>query len=158
MAWITIIGSLAACGRFSEGTQMLQLFSVVQAYTVIAFALVVLSQGEEFGSNPECNQNAVAVIFRPFSALHAGRIFGWIVVTLMFAAYTTMTVRDYTARVRRWRKTHGTGKTNSESNIQPTDSTRDPFSIALNAPEANNFVAVEVRISGKCSKKYHSID
>ncbi|KAJ7602559.1 hypothetical protein DFH06DRAFT_1488646 [Mycena polygramma] len=102
MGWITVIASLASCNRLSEETKILQLASVAQSYTVIAFALAVLVQGSRFGQTPpECSRAAVAVIFRPFSASTSGRILGWIVVGLMVLGYTVMTARDYTARAIR---------------------------------------------------------
>jgi hypothetical protein len=99
MAWITVIFSLASCNRLSGDTEMLQLFSVIQSYVIVAFALAVLGQATSFGRSPECNMDAVAVIFRPFSALKSGRIAGCIIVGLMVIGYTIMTARDYTARV-----------------------------------------------------------
>lgn len=105
MSWVTVISSLASCSRFSTGTQVLQLFSVVQSYTILALALVVLSRTKIFGSQPECNQHAVVVIFRPFPAMRGGHIFGWIVTVLLAVGYTIMTVRDYTAQaMRKWKE------------------------------------------------------
>ncbi|KAJ7467201.1 hypothetical protein FB451DRAFT_1402032 [Mycena latifolia] len=99
MAWITVIASLASCNRLSEDTKILQLVSVIQSYLIIAFAFTVLAKGASFGQSPICNQYAVAVIFRPFSASKSGRILGWVVVGLACAIYTSMTARDYTTRV-----------------------------------------------------------
>ncbi|KAF8800986.1 hypothetical protein BYT27DRAFT_7148103 [Phlegmacium glaucopus] len=99
MSWIIVIASLSSCNRLSDDTKVLQLASVIQSYAILAFAFAVLATADSFGSFPECNQNAVVVIFRPFSALKSGRIFGWIVVSLVFVCYTVMTVRDYTAKV-----------------------------------------------------------
>ncbi|KAJ7613776.1 hypothetical protein DFH06DRAFT_1344533 [Mycena polygramma] len=102
MGWITVIASLASCNRLSEDTKTLHMASVVQSYTVIAFALAVLVQGSSFGQTSlECREAAVAVIFRPFSASTSGRILGWIVVGLMALGYTVMTARDYTAQLLR---------------------------------------------------------
>ncbi|KAJ7135944.1 hypothetical protein C8R44DRAFT_848713 [Mycena epipterygia] len=99
MAWTTVIFSLASCNRLSGDTWILQLFSVIQSYVIVAFAFVVLGQAPSFGQSPQCNQDAVAVIFRPFSALKSGRIVGWILVVVMVIGYTVMTARDYTALV-----------------------------------------------------------
>ena len=52
-------------------------------------------KAKTFGSNPECNENAVVVLFRPFSALYAGRIVCWIVTVIVVAVYTVITVKDY---------------------------------------------------------------
>ncbi|KAF7333036.1 hypothetical protein MVEN_02410000 [Mycena venus] len=81
MGWITVVAALASCSRLSDETNTLQAAS--------------------FGADSaECNQEAIAVIFRPFSALRHGRILGWCIIGFMFVAYTTMTFRDYTARIK----------------------------------------------------------
>ena len=99
MSWIVVIASLATCNRLSDDTNVLQLASVIQSYIIQAFAFAVLATAHRFGTNPECNHNVFVVVFRPFSALEAGRIFGWILFGLAFACYTSMTIRDYTAQV-----------------------------------------------------------
>ncbi|KAJ6508096.1 hypothetical protein DFH09DRAFT_1199344 [Mycena vulgaris] len=99
MAWITVMASLASCNRLSEDTKILQLCSVIQGYVILTFALTVLGKAPSFGQSADCNPYAAAVIFRPFSALKSGRIFGWIVVGLACMIYTIMTARDYTTRV-----------------------------------------------------------
>ncbi|KAJ6554324.1 hypothetical protein B0H19DRAFT_1153163 [Mycena capillaripes] len=101
MGWITVLASLASCNRLSEDTKILQLASVVQSYVVVAFAFAVLGKATSFGNSANCNQEAVAVIFHPFSALKSGHILGWIVVVLMALGYTVMTGRDYTAQILR---------------------------------------------------------
>ena len=98
-SWIVVIASLAACSRLSDDTKVLQLASVIQSYVILAFAFTVLATAHRFGTNPECNHNTFAVIFRPFSALKAGRILGWIIFSLVFTGYTAMTARDYTTLV-----------------------------------------------------------
>lgn len=95
-----MIVSLSSCNRLSGDTTVLQLASVIQSYTILSFAFTVLATADSFGSRSECNQEAVAVIFRPFSALRSGRIFGWIVVGLASVCYTVMTARDYMAKIR----------------------------------------------------------
>jgi hypothetical protein len=101
MAWITVIAALASCNRLSDDTKILQLVSVIQSYVIVAFAFAVVGKATGFGQSPECNQEAVAVVFHPFSALKVGRIFGGCLVGLMAFAYTIMTARDYTAQVRK---------------------------------------------------------
>ncbi|KAJ7301381.1 hypothetical protein DFH08DRAFT_1090220 [Mycena albidolilacea] len=101
MAWITVIAVLAACNRLSDATKTLQMVSVCHSYIIISFTFVVLGKAPSFGQDPDCNQEAVAAIFRPFSALRHGRIFGWCSVSLMCLIYTVMTARDYTAKIRR---------------------------------------------------------
>ncbi|KAJ7432695.1 hypothetical protein FB451DRAFT_1572945 [Mycena latifolia] len=101
MSWITVIFSLASCNRLSGDTTILQLVSVLQSYVIMAFAFVVVGQPTSFGQSPNCNQNAVAVIFPPFPASKSGRIVGGTIVGLVVIGYTAMTVIDYTAQVRK---------------------------------------------------------
>jgi hypothetical protein len=74
---------------------MVKLFSVVQSYTVFAFALTLLIKAASFGTNPACNENAVVVLFRPFSALHAGRIVCWILTVAIVVVYTFLILKDH---------------------------------------------------------------
>ncbi|KAJ7624281.1 hypothetical protein DFH06DRAFT_1445953 [Mycena polygramma] len=97
MGWVTVLASLAFCNRLSDETKVLQLVSVLQGYVILAFAFAVLSTAPSFGQVPQCNHEAVAVIFRPFSALKQGRVLGWCIVSLMLIGYTAMTVWDYLA-------------------------------------------------------------
>ncbi|KAF7361184.1 hypothetical protein MSAN_01150300 [Mycena sanguinolenta] len=101
MGWITVLASLAACNRLSEDTKILQLVSVVQSGAIGAFAFAVLRNAATFGQSPDCNGEARAVIFRPMSALHSGRILGWIVIASVTTAYTIMTGRDILAQFKR---------------------------------------------------------
>ncbi|KAJ7624287.1 hypothetical protein DFH06DRAFT_1445958 [Mycena polygramma] len=97
MGWGTVLASLAFCNRLSDETKVLQLVSVIQGYVILVFAFAVLATAPSFGQVPQCNHEAVAVIFRPFSALKQGRVLGWCVVSLMLIGYTAMTVWDYLA-------------------------------------------------------------
>ncbi|KAJ6591006.1 hypothetical protein DFH09DRAFT_191549 [Mycena vulgaris] len=101
MAWMTSTFALAFCIRLSNETVVLQQISIVQSYAVIAFALIVLGKAPSFGQHPKCNHEAVAVIFRPFSALRNGRIFGWCIVGLTSVLVTIITVRDYMVKIQR---------------------------------------------------------
>jgi hypothetical protein len=74
---------------------MLKFFSVVHSYTVFAFALTLLIKATSFGITPECNLNAVVVLFRPFSALHAGRIVCWVLTVIVVVVYTLITLKDH---------------------------------------------------------------
>ncbi|KAF7344024.1 hypothetical protein MVEN_01691800 [Mycena venus] len=104
MSWITVIFSLASCNRLSGDTAILQLVSVFQSYVIVAFFFVVVGQAPSFGQTPDCNREAVAVVFRRFSAsTRSGRIVGGTLVGLVVIGYTFMTVRDYTARVLSWK-------------------------------------------------------
>jgi hypothetical protein len=95
MSWFTVAFSLPSCRRFRSGTRILNFLSMVQSYAVFPFAFTILIQARMYGSSPECNGNAVVVLFRPFSALHAGRIVGWIMTVIFVVFYTTITFMDY---------------------------------------------------------------
>jgi hypothetical protein len=95
LSWITVVFSLPSCHRFTDGTKILGLLPVVQTYIVFAFAFTILIKAGTFGSNPECNRHAAVVLFRPFSALNAGRILGCIVVVAVVTFYTGLTVWEY---------------------------------------------------------------
>jgi hypothetical protein len=86
---------------FSDGTAIIKIWSIAQSYVIFAFILVILIKAQTFGNNPECNDNAVVVLFQPFSALRGGRIVGWIVTVAVIATYTGMTVTEY------WMKCQG---------------------------------------------------
>jgi hypothetical protein len=95
LSWVTVFFSLPSSNRFSDGIKLLKHLSVVQSYTVFAFAFAILIKAKTFGSNPECNGVAVVVIFRPFSAINAGRIVCWILTIIVVAIYTVITAKDY---------------------------------------------------------------
>ena len=64
MSWIIVIASLALCNHLSDDTKMLQLALVIQSYTILAFAFAAFTTANHFGTTPECNQKAFAVIFQ----------------------------------------------------------------------------------------------
>ncbi|KAJ7510600.1 hypothetical protein B0H11DRAFT_2215360 [Mycena galericulata] len=115
MGWITVIAALASCSRLSDETNILQLISVIQSYVIMVFAFAVLAKAPSFGENADCNQEAVAVIFRPFSALRHGRIFGWCTIGLMFVTYTITTARDYLAQIKDKKKKKNSEGSQNES-------------------------------------------
>lgn len=117
MSWIVVIASLASCNRLSDDTQTLQLVLVLQSCIILAFAFAVLATAPYFGTTPECNQNTHVVIFRPFSALKAGRIFGGILFGLAFLAHTAMTARDCWTRSQDKRKREEPAK---EDEVKPS--------------------------------------
>ncbi|KAJ7055868.1 hypothetical protein C8F01DRAFT_1157952 [Mycena amicta] len=119
MAWITVIFSLASCNRLLGDTGILQLVSVIQSYVIVAFAFAVLSEAPSFGQRADCNQQAVAVIFRPFSASKSGRIVGFVIVSLMVFGYTVMTARDYTARLKKRRQNMKQRQEQASSGLPP---------------------------------------
>jgi hypothetical protein len=96
ISWVTIFFTLPSCHRFGDVARTLKILSVVQSCLVFTFALALLISARTFGSNPECNRNAVVVLFRPFSALDVGRIVGWIVVVTVLAIYGGITTLEYT--------------------------------------------------------------
>jgi len=95
MSWFTVAISLPSCRRFGSKTRILNFWSILQSYTVFAFAFTILIQARTYGSSPQCNGNAVVVLFRPFNALNAGRIVGWIVIVFFVISYTIITCMDY---------------------------------------------------------------
>jgi hypothetical protein len=95
LSWVTVSFSLPACARFPGTVKMLHFASIVQSYTVFAFAFVMLITAKNFGSSPQCNPDAVVVLFRPFSALKSGRIVGWVITVLVVAVYTGVLVKDH---------------------------------------------------------------
>ena len=104
LSWATVFFALPSCNRFPDDTltrkqktnvKLLKFVSILQSYAVIAFVLSLLITAPSFGSTPECNKNAVAVIFRPFRALPAGRIACCIVIGIIAPVYTFITAKDY---------------------------------------------------------------
>jgi hypothetical protein len=95
MSWVVVITSLSSCHRFADGTAIIKIWSIAQSYVIFAFVLVILIKAQTFGNNPACNDNAVVVLFRPFSALRGGRIVSWIVTVAVIATYTGVTVTEY---------------------------------------------------------------
>jgi hypothetical protein len=84
-----------------KGFPALKCCFVFQSYLFFAFALTLLIKAKSFGNRPECNQNAVVVLFRPFPALTSGRIVGWIIIIFISVAYTFITIKDLTASHRK---------------------------------------------------------
>ncbi|KAJ7021306.1 hypothetical protein C8F04DRAFT_1273912 [Mycena alexandri] len=95
LSWVTVYFSLPACARFDGTVKLLQVFSIIQSYTVFAFAFAVLINAKSFGYEHTCNRNASVVIFRPFNALKAGRPVGWVVTGIVVAVYTGVLIRDH---------------------------------------------------------------
>ena len=50
---------------------------------------------EKLGSTPECNSNAVVVLFRHFPAREAGRILFCVLTGLIFILYTVTLIKDH---------------------------------------------------------------
>ena len=92
-----MISSLPACYRIEDsgGTAVLKLWSILQSYLFFVFTLILLVKGQTFGSRPECNGNAVVVLFKPFPVFHVGIILGWVVTVVVVSLYTFVTVGEY---------------------------------------------------------------
>ncbi|KAJ7708086.1 hypothetical protein B0H17DRAFT_1191585 [Mycena rosella] len=103
LSWVTVCFSLPACARLGNGAsdkrsgniKMLHFFSIVQSYTVFAFAFAMLITARTFGSSVLCNTHAVVVLFRPFSALTSGRTVCWVMTVLVVTVYTGILVKDH---------------------------------------------------------------
>jgi len=95
LAWVAIVFSLPACNRLEGGTKIVKAVSVVQSYTVFAFAFALLTTAKTFGRYPYCNANAMVVLFGSFKVFNAGMIIGWIVTVITFVVYTSVTIIDY---------------------------------------------------------------
>lgn len=81
--------------RFKDHSKKLSYLSIFHSCLVFAFAIALLVKWEIFGSNPECNSEAVVVIFRSFSAIHAGRKAGWATVIIALVLYTCLIIGTY---------------------------------------------------------------
>lgn len=99
-SWTTTVFSLSSCIRFKEGIKSLQMLSVIQSYLFFAFVSILLITTKTFGSSPECNVNAVLVIYAPFPVIEAGRIVGGIITLVVVLAYTYMVLKDYFAKIQ----------------------------------------------------------
>ncbi|KAJ7633786.1 hypothetical protein DFH06DRAFT_1221673 [Mycena polygramma] len=95
ISWVTVYFSLPANARFPGRVKLLHLCSVIQSCILFAFAFSMLGTATIFGSSPECNHNAVVVIFRPFPALEVGRILFLILTALVFVLYGFIIYKDW---------------------------------------------------------------
>ncbi|KAJ7087960.1 hypothetical protein B0H15DRAFT_294670 [Mycena belliarum] len=95
LSWVTVSFSLPACARLRGSVKMLHFFSIIQSYTVFAFAFAMLATAHTFGSSPGCNARAVVVLFRPFNALTSGRTVCWVVTVLVVTVYTGILITDH---------------------------------------------------------------
>ncbi|KAJ7440924.1 hypothetical protein B0H11DRAFT_2292589 [Mycena galericulata] len=115
LSWVTVCFSMTACAgptdpaadssgksRARIKITVLHLFSIIQSYTIFAFVLAVLVTAKTFGSSPECNVQAVVVLFRPFSALKSGRIVCWVLSALVVVIYTAILIWDYIPPVEKY--------------------------------------------------------
>jgi hypothetical protein len=144
MSWAAVMGSLSFCHRFVHGTAIIKIWAIAQSYVIFAFTLVILIKSRTFGNNPQCNVNAVVVLFRPFSALNPGRTVGWIVTVTVIAIYTGVTVAEY------WMKCQGQAQleriirrvtirdTEAEPNLPPLEGLEP---VETKRPVAENFAS-----------------
>ncbi|KLO09390.1 hypothetical protein SCHPADRAFT_567752 [Schizopora paradoxa] len=98
MTWVFIIISLASYHRFDVDGTTVQYLSFVHFCFTLASVLVFLVEMESFGSSRNCNPDAVVVVFRPFKALNAGRIVGFVGIGLILIIYTVLTVKGIRER------------------------------------------------------------
>lgn len=80
---------------------------------------------------PECNADAVVVLFRPFSALRVGRIVGGVVLCLVVLTYTWLVVTDYRAGMSQDQKIDGAPIDTENLNIRMD---RNPDTHSRNTP------------------------
>ncbi len=95
MSWLAVLISMPSFNKFKHRNRKLGYLSVFQSCLLFVFPIALLIKWDTFGSSPECNSEAVVVVFRSFSAFHAGRVIGWIAVFVALGFYTYMTIRDY---------------------------------------------------------------
>ncbi|KAJ6610287.1 hypothetical protein B0H10DRAFT_2061047 [Mycena sp. CBHHK59/15] len=101
ISWVTVYFSLPANTRFTGKVKMLHLCSVIQSCILFAFAFAMLSTATKFGSTPECNRNAVVVLFRPFVALDVGRILFLSLTALVVIIYGGILYKDWKDSIKR---------------------------------------------------------
>jgi hypothetical protein len=144
MSWVTIVLSLPSCYERRDPqskahdihtvpitSRLLQIFSVLQSCTVFAFTLVLLVMAETFGTTPECNRNAVVVLFRPFPALNAGRIIGCIVVALVFIVYVPVTAMECRRQFWEERKTEEQPTVSKKADVRNEKRSRQPRELKI---------------------------
>ncbi|KAJ7060338.1 hypothetical protein C8F01DRAFT_1142329 [Mycena amicta] len=115
LSWTTVTLTLPAGARLpstsprtARSLSQLHTLSVLQSYTIFAFALALFATAPSFGSpsSRPCNPSARAVLFRPFPLLGAGRVLGFVLTGVLVLGYTGVLVRDHLPptpeRVRRW--------------------------------------------------------
>jgi hypothetical protein len=101
ISWVTVYFSLPANTRFPGKAKMLHLCSVIQSCILFAFAFAMLGTATTFGSTPECNHNAVVVLFRPFAALDVGRILFLVLTALVVIIYGGIIYKDWKDSIKR---------------------------------------------------------
>lgn len=87
--------SLSTYSRFRKSDAIFKFVAVVESYVLLVSCLAIFIKAPNFGTTPLCNENAVLVIFRPFNALHGGRIAAIVVLSAAIVLYTWMTYADY---------------------------------------------------------------
>ncbi|KAJ7797269.1 hypothetical protein B0H14DRAFT_2912188, partial [Mycena olivaceomarginata] len=101
ISWVNVYFSLPPNTRFPGKVKMLHLCSVMQSCILFAFAFAMLGTATTFGSTPECNHNAVVVLFRPFAALDAGRILFLVLTALVVIIYGGIIYKDWKDSIKR---------------------------------------------------------
>lgn len=95
LAWASVVTSMPAYNRFIKGQKSLLFISIIQSFCVFALGFVVMATAPSFGSTPRCNHHAVAVIFKPFPVLNAGRYTALVVLCITAFSYFFICVSDY---------------------------------------------------------------
>lgn len=94
-SWSAVFFALAPYNRFKRGDNALKYLAIFHSYILFTYGFAIIGTAPTFGMTSNCNADAVVFLFRPFSALHAGRIFGGVVLCLVFVIYTSLVVNDY---------------------------------------------------------------
>ena len=118
LSWASVFFSLPTYNRFVKSDKTLQLLSIIQSYLLFAYAIAILIKAQTFGPSWCCNGTAKVALFRPFSALHAGRIVGWVVVMLVVIIYTVLSVYDYWPLATKYYRRFKSGKTHLQQFIR----------------------------------------
>lgn len=101
ISWVTVYFSLPANTKFPGQVKTLHLCSVIQSCILFALAFALLGTAPTFGLTPECNHNAVVVLFRPFAVLDAGRILFLVLTALVLIIYGGIIYKDWKASIKR---------------------------------------------------------
>ncbi|KAJ7759520.1 hypothetical protein B0H16DRAFT_1884890 [Mycena metata] len=101
ISWVTVYFSLPANTKFPGQVKTLHLCSVIQSCILFALAFALLGTATTFGLTPECNHNAVVVLFRPFAVLDAGRILFLVLTALVLIIYGGIIYKDWKASIKR---------------------------------------------------------
>ena len=85
----TIVIAAPTYGRLGIdlNTKKLNYAVFLQGCCVFIFVTMLLAKASTFGPSYCCNHTAKALFFRSFSALHGGRIGGWVLAGIVMIAF-----------------------------------------------------------------------